>query len=281
VNDLLAASNTGSLPAGVSLNGGNSLLLNGQTTKGLNFSNSNSFGLQTFGDSTSMNARIAGLQRILTFDTGLQMVGAANGVLTDSIRSAQEINAALNSAPTLPVTFPGSGLGNQLAQVARIISVRAALGMNRQIFFAGIGGFDNHEDLINRHDGLMGAVDAAIGAFQSTMEAMSVTNDVTLFTESEFNRTGNSNANIGSDHGWGAHHFVVGGAVQGGRSVGAFPVHELRGPDDAGSRGNFIPKLSLDQYAATLAEWFGVPPASLGSIFPNLANFTPQTLPLF
>lgn len=281
VNDVLAAANTGSLPPGVSVNGGNTTLLNGQNTKGLNFSNSGSFGLQSFGDGTAMNARINGLQRILTFDTGLQMVGAANGVLADSVRSAQEINAALNSAPALPVQFPGSGLGNQLAQVTRIISVRGALGMSRQIFFAGIGGFDNHEDLINRHDGLMNTLDGAIGAFQTAMEAMGVTNDVTLFTESEFNRTGNSNANIGSDHGWGSHHFVVGGAVQGGRSVGDFPVHELRGPDDAGSRGNFIPKLSLDQYAASLAQWFGVQPQNLTTIFPNLANFSPQTLTLF
>lgn len=281
VNDLLISSNTGSLPPGVSVNGGNSSLLNGQITKGLNFSNSSTFGLSTFGDGASMNARIAGLQRILTFDTGLQLVGAANGVLADSIRSAQEINAALASAPALPVTFPASGLGNQLAQVARIISVRGALGMNRQIFFAGIGGFDNHEDLLARHDGLMGTLDAAIGAFQSTMEAMGVANDVTLFTESEFNRTGNSNANAGSDHGWGSHHFVVGGAVQGGRPVGEFPVHVLGGPDDAGSRGNFIPKISLDQYAATLAGWFGVPAGNLAGIFPNLANFSPQVLDLF
>jgi uncharacterized protein (DUF1501 family) len=281
VNDLMMAANTGSLPPGVSVNGGNTTLLNGQTSKGLNFSNSGSFGLQTFGDGTSMNARIAGLQKILTFDTGLQLVSAANGVLADSVKSAQEINAALNSAPALPVQFPGSGLGNQLAQVARIVSVRGALGMNRQIFFAGFGGFDNHENLLGSHDGLMNTLDAALGAFQTTMESMGVTNDVTLFTESEFNRTGNSNANVGSDHGWGSHHFAVGGAVQGGRSVGEFPVHELRGPDDAGSRGNFIPKVSLDQYAATLAQWFGVQPSNLVSIFPNLANFSPQTLTLF
>jgi uncharacterized protein (DUF1501 family) len=281
INDLLMAANTGSLPPGVSVNGGNTMLLNGQTTKGLNFSNSSSFGLSTFGDSNAMNARINGLQRILTFDTGLQMVGAANGVLADSVRSAQEINAALSSAPALPVQFPGSGLGNQLAQVARIISVRAGLGMSRQIFFAGFGGFDNHEDLINRHDGLMGTLDAAIGAFQTTMESMGVANDVTLFTESEFNRTGNSNANVGSDHGWGSHHFVVGGSVMGGRSAGEFPVHQLSGPDDAGSRGNFIPKISLDQYAATLAQWFGVQPSSLPAIFPNLPNFNNQLLSLF
>ena len=134
----------------------------------MNFSNPDSFGLTRFGDGTAMNARLASLQRLLTFDSGLRLVSAANGVLGDSIRSAQEINAALDSAPALPVTFPNSGLGQQLAQVAQIMSVRGALGMNRQIFFAGMGGFDNHEDLVNRQQGLMATLDAAVGAFFAT-----------------------------------------------------------------------------------------------------------------
>jgi uncharacterized protein (DUF1501 family) len=278
INDLLVAQNTGTLPPGVSLNGGNVMLLNGQATKGLNFTNSGTFGLSTFGDGNAMTARLAGLEKVLTFDTGLQMVGSANGVLADAIKSAKEINAALQSAPALPVTFPNSGLGSQLAQVARIISVRGALGMNRQIFFAGIGGFDTHEQLVARQDGLMAALDGAIGAFQTTVQTMGVANNVTLFTESEFNRTGNSNANVGSDHGWGSHHFVVGGAVHGGQAYGTFPSHVLQGPDDAGDRGNFIPSTSLDQYAATLATWFGVPSGNLAATFPNLANFSPQSL---
>jgi uncharacterized protein (DUF1501 family) len=172
VNDLTSIQNTGALPPGISLQGGNALFLAGQTTRGLNFSDAGTFGLATFGGSTAMNARLASLQRILTFDSGLQMVSAANGVLGDSIRSAREINAALTSAPPLPVAFPNSGLGQQLAQVARIVSVRGALGMNRQIFFAGMGGFDNHEDLVNKHQQLMAQVDAAFGAFQNAMDAM-------------------------------------------------------------------------------------------------------------
>ena len=104
-----------------------------------------------------------------------------------------------------------------------------------------------------------------------------MTNEVTLFTESEFNRTGNANANIGTDHAWGGHHLVLGGAVNGG-AYGTFPLHVLRGPDDAGDRGNWIPTTSLDQYAATLGGWFGVPDADLGMIFPNLRNFSPQRL---
>jgi uncharacterized protein (DUF1501 family) len=243
----------------------------------MNFSNADSFGLTRFGDGTAMNGRQASLQRLLTFDSGLRLVSAANGVLADSIRSAQEINTALDSAPPLPVAFPGSGLGQQLAQVAQIVAVRSALGMNRQIFFAGIGGFDNHEDLVNRQQGLMATLDAAIGAFFATLDARGMTNEVTLFTESEFNRTGDHNANIGSDHAWGGHHMVLGGAVNGG-PYGTFPRHVLRGPDDAGDRGYWIPTTSLDQYAATLGGWFGVSDANLGTIFPNLRNFSPQRL---
>ena len=241
---------------------------------GVNFSNADSFGLQSFGSGTAMEARVDSLQRLLTFDTGLKLVSAANGVLQDSFKSAEEITRALNGAPALPVTFPNSGLGQQLAQVAQIMSVRGALGMNRQIFFAGMGGFDNHEDLINKHQDLMTNVDAAISAFMRTMEAWGTMSDVTLFTESEFNRTGNANANIGTDHAWGGHHMVFGGAVQGGQTYGTFPLHQLGGPDDAEDRGNWIPTTSLDQYAATFGGWFGVPDPALNTIFPNLKNFS-------
>jgi len=277
LNDLIVNQNTGVLPPGVSLNGGNALYLSGSVTKGLNFSNNSTFGLSTFGSGTAMNARLASLQRILSFDSGVQLVASANGVLTESIANAREINTALGSAPALPVAFPNTGLGNQLAQVARIISVRGGLGMNRQIFFAGMGGFDNHEQLVARQAQLLTEVDGAIGAFYNALEAMGVLPNVTLFTESDFNRTGNANANVGTDHAWGTHQIVVGGAVNGG-TYGTFPTHLLRGPDDAGTRGNWIPTMGLDQYAATLGSWFGVPDSDLRMILPNLVNFTPQKL---
>jgi len=278
LNDHAVQHNTGVLPPGITVNGGNSLFLSGLSTKGLNFSNADSFGFNSFGNSTAMAARVGALQKLLTFDSGLRLVSAANGVLGESIRSAQEIEGALSGAPALPVAFPNSGLGQQLAQVAQIMAVRDGLGMHRQIFFAGIGGFDNHENLLGNHAQLMTTVDQAIGAFIATMEARGSMSNVTLFTESEFNRTGNANANNGTDHAWGGHHLVLGGAVTGGAMYGTFPTHQLRGPDDAGDRGNWIPTTSLDQYAATLGGWFGVSDADLLNVFPNLANFTPQRL---
>jgi uncharacterized protein (DUF1501 family) len=278
LNDIASLANTGALPPGITVNGGNSLFLSGPVTKGLNFSNADTFGFQSFGESNAMAARLGSLQRLLTFDSGLKLVSAANGVLGESIRSAQEIEGALSGAPALPIAFPNSGLGQQLAQVAQIIAVRESLGMSRQIFFAGMGGFDNHENLLGNHAQLMATIDQAMNAFMLTMESRGTMDRVTLFTESEFNRTGNANANQGTDHAWGGHHLVLGGAVAGGQMYGTFPTHELRGQDDAGDRGNWIPTTSLDQYAATLGGWFGVSDDNLRVIFPNLANFTPQRL---
>ena len=274
INDLIASLNSGALPPGVTVNGGNALFLSGPQTKGVNFSNAGTFGLEGFGSDQAMNARVGSLQRLLTFDSGLKLVSAANGVLSDSFEAAREINAALASAPALPVTFPNTGLGQQLAQVAQIMSVRGGLGMNRQIFFAGIGGFDNHEDLVNKHQDLMSTLDGAVNAFFSTLDTWGLASQVTLFTESEFNRTGNANANLGTDHAWGSHHLVLGGGVNGGQTYGTFPLHVLGGPDDAEDRGNWIPTTSLDQYAATLGGWFGVADDNLNQIFPNLKNFS-------
>ncbi|MEO5925376.1 MAG: DUF1501 domain-containing protein [Bryobacteraceae bacterium] len=274
MTDVIAAATP--FPAGVSVSG-NSALLTGAQTGGVTIAPGSNFGLNSFGNATAMNARFAALQQILTFDTGVQLISAGGGVLKKALDSAQEINAALTGGTPLATVFPNSGLGQQLAQVARIMQVRGALGMDRQIFFASIGGFDTHSNLINDQGGLMATIDGAVGAFQTALAELGIEQNVITFTESEFNRTMNSNGTNGSDHAWGGHHFVIGGPVKGANAYGTFPNPALNGPDDVGNRGLWLPTTSLDQYAATMASWFGVPDAALtgapGAVFPNLVNF--------
>jgi uncharacterized protein (DUF1501 family) len=275
VTDIVAVGTP--FPAGVSV-AGNSALLNGVMTGGVSISPGSNFGLDGFGSQTASDARLAALQQILTFDTGVQMITSASGVLTSAVKSAQEINKALTSGAPLTTVFPNTGLGQQLAQVAKVIQVRGALGMDRQIFFASIGGFDTHSNLIQDQDPLMAQLDGAVGAFQSALQEMGVEQNVITFTESEFNRTGNSSATNGSDHAWGGHHFAIGGPVKGADAYGTFPTLQLSGPDDVTGRGVWLPTLSLDQYAATMASWFGVADGSLTTVFPNLGNFSTQKL---
>jgi uncharacterized protein (DUF1501 family) len=275
--DLVQSYNTGVLQPGISVNG-NSLLLTGALTRGLNVSPGSRLGLDTFGSEAGTAAREAAAQKILTFDSGVTMIATASGILSTALNAAATVNDALNSAPPLTTVFPQTGLGQQLSQVAQIISARAGLGMSRQIFFAGLGGFDNHNDLLQSQTGLYGVLGPAIAAFYRATEEMGVAGEVTTFTESEFGRTFNANTGNGSDHAWGSHHIVVGGAVKGGDAYGSLPELKLGGPDDAGSRGLWIPSTSLDQYAATLAQWFGVQPIDLPVVFPNLPNFSSQTM---
>ncbi len=271
VNDVVAPSTP--FAPGVSV-AGNSALLSGVQAGSVTISPGSNFGLDTFGSQAGMDARFAALQNVLTFDSGVQLIGSAEGVLANALKSAQEINNALKSGTPLTTVFPNTGIGQQLAQVARIIQVRSALGMDRQIFFASMGGFDTHSDLIADQDPLMQQLDGAVGAFQTALGELGVEPNVVTFTESEFGRTGNPSGTNGSDHAWGSHHFVIGGPVKGGDAYGTFPTLQLSGPDDVSNRGVWLPSSSLDQYAATMASWFGVPDTALGTVFPNLVNFT-------
>lgn len=264
-------------PAGVSV-AGNAGLLTGQITRAVSISPGSNFGLDTFGSQAASDARFAALQQILTFDTGVQLIASASGVLSNAVKAAADISAALNSGTPLTTVFPNTGIAQQLRQVAQIIQVRGALGMDRQIFFASMGGYDNHSNLVQDQAPLLAQLDGAIGAFQAALGELGVEQNVITFTESEFGRTGNASATNGSDHAWGSHQFVIGGPVKGGQAYGTYPTLQLQGPDDVSSRGVWLPTMSLDQYAATMASWFGVPDASLPTVFPNLPNFATQKL---
>lgn len=231
-------------------------------------------GMQTW-PATAAAARRTGLTQMLSFDSGVSLVQAANKVRQDAL----DLNALLvgGGAAALSTVFPGTSLGTQLRQVAQIIKLRAATGMSRQVFFTAIGGFDTHSAQAWAHWDLLRQVGEAMAAFQAASVELGVANQVTAFTQSDFGRTLQPSGS-GSDHGWGNHHLVMGGGVKGGRVYGSFPFPALGGADDAGNRGALIPSSSLEQFGATLARWFGVSDAALPQVFPNLASFASSDL---
>ena len=220
---------------------------------------------------SSAAARAQALQEVLAFDNGLTLVQAANTVRRDALA----LNTMLRSTGTatpLATTFPGTNLGRQLQQVANIIRLRASTGMQRQVFFASLGGFDTHSNQSLAHWDLLRQVGDAMRALYDATAEMGLADKVTTFTETDFGRTLESNGS-GSDHGWGGHQLVLGGAVRGGDLFGKFPDLTLGGADDANARGVLIPTTSLDQYGATLARWFGVAPEAMTQVFPNIGRF--------
>ena len=273
VADLFPPAKSQSCPTAISVNG-NSALLVGQTSQPATLSG-DGFGLLGEDGSAATTARDAALQQIFKLDSGVTLVQASGGVLQSAIEMAALVKNAV-STTALPVTFPQTSLAQQLAQVAQLIRARTQLGATRQIFFTSLGGFDTHTDQLNTQTALYQQLNDAISAFYTSMEDSSIAaaDAVTLFTESEFSRTFQPNTNGGTDHAWGSHHLVVGGAVKGGL-YGQFPSLVLGADNDSESRGNWIPTTSLDQYGATLAQWFGV--NNLLSVFPNLTNFSQST----
>lgn len=264
-------------PTAVSL-AGNPVLLTGEHTKPATLQAGSTPALTGSGGTAFLEQRGAALQEIIALDSGLTMIQQAGQSLKDGIDIGKLIQSATAAAPPLATTFPNTNLGRQLTDIAKLIGVRASLGMRRQIFFASLGGFDTHANQLATHVTLMTQLSEAVAAFYRATEELGVANSVVTFTESEFGRTMQPSAGAGTDHAWGSHHFLFGAAVKGGDLYGKYPQLALGGPDDSGSRGSWIPTTSLDQYGATLARWFGVPPASLDAIFPNLKNFSVRDL---
>ena len=239
-------------------------------------------GLQGFSKDPASQARYGALQMLLKLDTGAALVQNAQQIMDSGIADADTLGKAVTGAPALTVTFPASNIGQQLAQVAKIIQLRGSLAMNRQIFFASQGGYDTHTDQLNAQNLLFKDLSPAIKAFYDQLKDWGIADQVALFTESDFTRTLLPNSNGGTDHAWGGHHLIVSGALKPGQSMyGTFPAIAVGSGDDAGTEGRWIPTTSIDQYGATLATWFGVDPSKLGSIFPNIGSFTQKTLGFF
>jgi uncharacterized protein (DUF1501 family) len=269
--------NSTGFPSNMSV-AGNVLFGVGTSTELVTLTPGQTLQLAGFSTSAVSQSRWNALNNLLSLPSGLSLAQAANGTLAHSITDAASLTAALAQVPALKTVFPNTSLGGQLKQVAQVIQVQAQLGMRRQIFFASLGGFDTHTNEINTHVSLYPQVNDALVAFYKATQELQMADNVTTFTESEFNRTFQPTSGAGADHGWGSHHMVLGGAVQGGQIYGQFPTFQLGGPSDTDTRGRWIPTTSIDQYGATLASWFGIPDAELSSMFPNLANFGSQKL---
>lgn len=189
-----------------------------------------------------------------------------------AIENEKKLSGILQRAPQLTTAFPAENdLADQLKMVAKLISVRADLGVKRQIFFCDLQGFDTHGEQPTTQANLLRQLGQAMKAFYDATAELGVADKVTTFTQSDFGRTYKSNGK-GSDHGWGNHQFVVGGAVKGGDIYGRVPVQQIGGPDDT-SDGRWIPTIASDEYAATMALWFGVGASELPTVLPNINRF--------
>lgn len=276
LGDLAMASNSISTFTCMTVSG-NAVFLSGENAIGYNVPSSgpvlvNGIQRSLFGSSAGSDA----LRTLMTTPSMRVLHNEHARVAKRSIDSSSLLSTALTDTP-VPGAFPANNrLGDQLALVARIIASRGQLGTKRQVFFVSIGGFDTHDNQVANHPGLLGQVGDAMAAFYRATQTMGIASQVTAFTASDFGRTLVSNDD-GSDHGWGSSQFAMGGAVIGGRFVGPAAVPANNGPDDVG-QGRVLPALAVEQYAATLARWFGVSESDLPMVLPRIGQFSERDL---
>ena len=275
-------------PISMSFNGSQTFG-NGVSVRSLSLPTGGNFGFSGDGVSATQQARIAARQTLLTLPDANQIVGAAQQTMNVALSSSQLLNPIIQGAGsgaiTVPFTGINSGLASQLKAVAKVIEQRATLGHapGREVFFVGIGGFDTHTGEINGHNNLFAQMSKAINAFYSATVNLGVADQVTTFTLSDFGRTMKANS-AGTDHGWGGHHFIIGGngtatgSVAGNNLFGLYPNLAMGGPDDSGNQGRWIPTTAMDQFGATLSKWFGASPVDVAQIFPNIGKFATADL---
>jgi uncharacterized protein (DUF1501 family) len=271
IGDLYAAGNGNATFTCVNVSG-NAVFLSGKTAVQYQVTASGPVALNgAQGTLFGSSACSAALKSLVTATRTDVFESEYNRVMARSLDAGNQLSAALAAAPTIATVFPtGNALADQLKLVARMISNASAIGAKRQVFFVSIGGFDNHDGLNAIHPGLLSTVAGAMSAFYNATVELGVANQVTAFTASDFGRT--ATGNDGSDHGWGSMHFMLGGAVNGGRFYGTAPAVANNGPDDVG-QGRLLPSTSVDQYAATLGSWFGISNTDLLTVLPNLVNW--------
>jgi uncharacterized protein (DUF1501 family) len=280
MSDLLGSSfnSSASIPMITTVDG-DTLFCDGQSTTPMAVTPGSLAGVSCGEGTAECAVRQSIAQSFLGFESGLSLVQAANNTTQNAYQYASVLTQAVSGIAPLATVFPSNNpYAAQLQQIAQLMQVRTSFGVNRQIFFAGVGNFDTHANQFAQQSLLLSQFSSAISAFYQATQELGIASQVTSFTMSDFSRALQPNSNSGSDHGWGSHHLVVGGAVKGAKLYGTFPTLALGGPDDSGLNGRWIPSTGSVQYAATLASWFGVSAAQLSTIFPNLGGFSSANL---
>lgn len=257
---------------------GNAVFLTGRTAIQYSVSTNGPIALLNNNSSLFGSTTAASTLRNLMTGTDTNLMANEHGRISRrALDTFAQVNSALMGAPAgnFPLFPANNSLADQLRIVARLISVSQELGARRQVFFVSLGGFDMHDSLAADHPTQIGLVANAMRAFYDTTVALGVADRVTTFTASDFGRTLQAN-NDGSDHGWGSMHFVAGGAVNGRRFFGTPPAIGNNTPDDVG-QGRLLPTIAVDQYASTLANWFGVSATDMPTVLPNIGNYNPST----
>lgn len=220
-----------------------------------------------------------GVKKMLAHSYGHMFEQEYINVYKRAVANDTLIKSVLATVPSYTEKFAASStngtlseLASQLRIILRLIKAQSALGMRRQVYFAAIGGFDTHSLQLADHADLLSMLDNGLNDFYQGTVDIGMANNVTTFTASDFGRTYISNGQ-GTDHAWGNHHFVFGGAVKGGQIYGDMPNFQIGGPNDTGDRGSWIPGISTDEYSATLAKWFGVSSGNMSMVLPNIGRF--------
>jgi uncharacterized protein (DUF1501 family) len=279
--DALAALNANSRIPPMISTGGNNLFVTGAASQALVIPTSGSFGLNGFSNDSADTARRSALEQLLSIDQSINLTQAAQAVMSGALSSSAILNPILTTTDaTLAARFAGltTNFSQQLLAIAKVIEARSTLGATRQVFIATLGSFDTHTDQLNTQQTLLSELDAGLTAFHGAMADIGAGKSVTSFTLSDFSRNFLPNTGGGTDHAWGSHPLVIGDAVNGGSIYGTMPTLELSGPDDASNLGRWIPTIAVDQFAATLATWFGADATALAAVLPNLSAFSPSTL---
>jgi uncharacterized protein (DUF1501 family) len=226
-------------------------------------------------DDSRMQQRVTAFENLLAQNQDNLFARVYAGAQTNSWDLAEMVGDALAEVGPLTTVFPPGRLAQSLKMTANMIAARDTLGATRQMFFIGMGGFDTHDTQLTTQSGLLAGLDGALKAFYDATIELGLADKVTTFTASDFGRTLTSNGD-GTDHAWGGHQIILGGAVQGGNIYGSMPSLAINSNDDIGE-GRIIPTVSMDQYGATLAKWYGLQASDFADVFPNLANFSPTT----